>query len=351
MKILIVKLSAIGDVIHTLPSLNALRNHFQDAEISWLVEEAAANLIEGHEALDHIIVSKRKRWAKNLFTKKCLNTIHDIYYFIKDLRATRYDMVIDFHGLLKSGILIGLAKGERKIGYGKGMNHQEYSYLFLHEHIPAIDDMNTHAILGNMMLLDAIGIPSDKIEYHIPISNQDRIDVKNLLKQHGIKKSSPVVAINPVAKWDTKLWSNKKFAELGDKLIEQYRVEIIFTGSREDQETIHDIMGNMEKRAAGLAGTTSLKTLAALYDHIDFLVSTDTGPMHLAAAVGSPVIALFGPTAPWRTGPFGNGHEVIRADLDCSPCFKRQCKTTECMKQITVDQVLRRVERIKQKQG
>ena len=338
MNILIVKLSAIGDIIHTLPALNAVRKQYPDAHITWLVEEAAYGVIKGHKALDRIIVSKRKTWLKGLAGRSCVKNLREVCSFIKELRDTRYDLILDFQALLKSGILIGLAKGKRKIGFDKGMQHQEHSYIFLNERVPPVD-MEIHALIRGMMLLKAIGIRSYDVEYNIYISDQKRNAADDLLMHCGIKAPKLLVAINPMAKWETKLWDNLKFSNLADRLIKQADADVIFTGSREDSDAIEDIISKMKGKAANLAGRTDLKTLAALYEKVSIAVSTDTGPMHLAAAVGTPVVALFGPTAPWRTGPFGPGHTIIRADLECSPCFKRQCKTIDCMKQISVDQV------------
>jgi len=343
--ILIVKLSAIGDVIHTLPVLNAVRKRYPDAHIAWLVEEAASSIIEGHTALNRVLVSKRKSWIKGVAGHSCLDNIREAFSFIKELRDTKYDLILDFQALLKSGILIGLARGRRKIGFDKGMQHQEHSYIFLNERVPPVD-MEIHALTRGMMLLKAIGISSDEVEYNIYISDQDRKKADDLLHQHGKKEYKLLAAINPVAKWETKLWDKAKFAELADRLINQYNARLLFTGSMEDRELILDIISRMKRKAYNLAGMTSLKTLAAVYKKTDFIISTDTGPMHLAAAVGTPVVALFGPTAPWRTGPFGPGHQIIRADLECSPCFKRQCKTIDCMKQISVEQVLDGVKRL-----
>jgi heptosyltransferase-1 len=339
MKILIVKLSAIGDVIHTLPSLNAIRAHYPDAHITWLVEEAASSLVVGHEALNRVIISKRKQWIKKILGPSCLNNIKEAYQFIKELRDTEYDLIIDFHGLLKSGVLIALARGKRKIGFDKGMEHMEHSYIFLNERIPPVN-MDNHALLRSQMLINAIGIKSKKIEYKIPVSDHTHILTDELLERHGIKDTGILFAMNPVAKWETKLWDNLKFALLADRLIEKYNASVIFTGSQSDKSTIDNIMSCMSQSAVNLAGETTLKTLAALYEKTKFLISTDTGPMHMAAAVGTPVIALFGPTAPWRTGPFGSEHKILRSGLNCSPCFKRQCNTIDCMKQISVEQVM-----------
>ena len=345
MNILIVKLSAIGDVIHTLPALNAIRRHFQDASITWLIEEDAAPLVQGHDALDRILVSRRKRWMKALRSRSCLSTIKEIYSFIKVLRDTHYDMILDFQALLKSGILIALARGRRKIGFGKGLEHMEYSYIFLNERIPAVS-MEHHALYRGLMLLNAIGIPTPDVEYNLPVSDHDREKVDDLLRQYGVVNPRRFVAINPVAKWESKLWSNRKFAELADRIAAQYDVGVVFTGSFDDRRTIHKIKADMGAPAVDLAGETTLKMLAALYAKADAVISTDTGPMHLAVAVGTPVVALFGPTAPWRTGPYGSGHQVVTAGEACAPCFKRHCQTYKCMDLISVDRVFNAVSEI-----
>ena len=341
MNILIVKLSAIGDVIHTLPALNAIRAHYPKAHINWLVETAAADLVIGHRALDRVIVSHRKRWIRELKGPGRGQVLADIRRFWHALRDTDYDIIIDFQALLKSAVLVWLARGKRKIGFDKGMQHQEHSYLFLNERVPPVD-MEVHALTRGLMLLKAIGIEPSSVVYDVPASEKDRRQVKFLLGDHGIDGSRLLVAINPVALWETKLWLNDRFAALADRLVREYGLDVVFTGGPGDRETIADIRAKMTEKAADFSGRTTLTMLAALYQQAALLVTTDTGPMHLAAAVDTRVVALFGPTAPWRTGPYGQGHTVVRTAPPCSPCFKRQCDMhqCQCMRDITVEMVL-----------
>jgi len=346
MNILIVKMSAVGDIIHTLPALHAMRKYYPDAHIAWLVEEAASDLVAGHEAVDRVLVSGRKRWVRGLLGSGSLESIKEACRFVQKLRNTNYDLIFDFQGLLKSGVLIGLTKGRRKIGFDKGMEHMEQSYWFLNERVPAVS-MEHHALLRNMMLLAALGIRSTEIVFNLPVLDWHRDGANDLLARHGVSQDRRLVAIHPVAKWETKLWDNQKFSTLADRLIEEFGAKVIFTGSRKDRTMIQMIMSDMKGQAANLAGETTLITLAALYEKTDVLISPDTGPMHLAAAVGTPVVSLFGPTAPWRTGPFGPGHQIVRAELECSPCFKRTCRTKDCMKQISVELVLDGVQNLK----
>lgn len=340
MKILIVKLSAIGDVIHTLPALNALRAHYPDAHITWLVEQAAADLVVGHRALDRVIVSRRKQWLRQLKGPQRRQALAEIRMFWGDLRDTRYDIVIDFQSLLKSGVLVWLARGKRKIGFDKGMQHQEHSYLFLNERVPPVD-MDIHALTRGLMLLDTIHVKSESVVYDVPVGDEDRRKVNTLLTENRVDGLRPMVAINPMALWGTKLWFKDRFAALADRLVREDGVDVIFTGGPGDRPIVDEMVSLMTVPAANFAGRTSLKMLAALYRKAAVLVTTDTGPMHLAAAVDTPVVALFGPTAPWRTGPFGDGHQVIRTAPACSPCFKRQCDQhrCRCMSDISVQMV------------
>lgn len=348
MNILIVKLSAIGDVLHTLPAANALRARYPMAHITWVVEAAAAPLVEGHTALDRVLVSRRKQWAADLLSgSRRQEAVREIRSFIRVLRDTRYDLVIDFQQLLKSGAIVALARGGVKAGFGPGMQHMEMSYLFLNRRIPKVS-MAHHALSRNLMLLRALGIPASEVVYRLPVDAADHQLVEKALRQAGLTASRRLVAVNPVAQWETKLWPNRRFATLADRLILEYGADIVFTGGPDDHPVVDDIRSRMNEPALDLTGQTTLKTLAALYRRARLVVSTDTGPMHLSAAVGTPVVAVFGSTAPWRTGPFGPGHAVVRLGPQCSPCFKRVCPRGDhlCMAGLEVDVVLEGVKRL-----
>jgi heptosyltransferase I len=340
--ILIVKTSAIGDVIHTLPSLWSLRAYFPQAHITWLVEESAADLLIGHPAVNRVLVAHRKSWLADLRAGRVARALTGFTHFVRELRGTRYDLVIDFQGLLKSALWVLLARGVRKAGFGRGMEHAEHSYLVLNERVPAVD-MNQHAIDRSLLLLKGLGVPAIQVRYALPVSAKHDSDADALLSACDVRPEDRIVAVNPMARWPTKLWEPESFAALADRL-ESEGLCVVFTGGREDRPALDEIGRFMRKRQRRLDGKTSLMTLAALYRRALVVVTTDSGPMHLAAAVETPVVALFGPTAPWRTGPYGPNHIVLRAGLTCSPCFKKECLTTlyeerACMKRLSVDQV------------
>jgi len=338
MNILIVKLSAIGDVIHTLPSLAALRRLYPDAHITWVVEEAASGLVLHHPLLDRVIIFRRKKWIEDFKTGNFQSVREDAGLFLEELRSRRYDLVIDFHGLLKSAIVVLASGGKRKLGYD---SWQELSGLFLNEKIP--EDMNKHAVDRYLDLPRYLGAEPGPIEFILPVNPDAENRSRALMDSYSLARKK-FVAVNPVAYWETKLWDNEKFAALADLIKDRMNLDVVFTGSR--KEDAADIVSRMRGEGINLGGETTLTELACIYKEALAVISTDSGPMHLAAAAGTPVIALFGPTDPARTGPYGTGHIIIRADLSCSPCLLKKCPTRKCMTDILPEQVLAAVEKL-----
>lgn len=338
MNILIVKLSAIGDVIHALPSLAALRDLYPRAHITWVVEEASADLVRNHPYLDRVLVSRRKNWGRDFAAGRVRKSFQEIASFISELRDRRYDLVIDFHGLFKSSFIVSLSGGKRKLGYD---SMQELSGLFLNEKIP--EDMNKHAVDRYLDFLRHLGADIKNIRCVLPDDREAVQKIENLMKEFSLQEKK-FIAVNPVALWETKLWSDERFASLADEINNQLKIKVVFTGN--EKEPLERITKLMTTEGINLGGRTSLIELASLYKKARTVISTDSGPMHLAAAVGTPVVALFGPTDPKRTGPYGPGHTVIRTALECSPCFLKKCPTKKCMEDITSEQVLAAVKEI-----
>jgi lipopolysaccharide heptosyltransferase I len=339
MRILFVKLSAIGDVVQTLPALEAVKKTFPGSEIDWVVEEAAAGILEGHPLIDRLLVSRRKTWLRMLRSPSTLTrALGELAGFLRQLREKRYDIAIDLQGLLKSGIIIGAVRANRKIGFD---GTRELSYLFLNERMPAYD-REKHALERYLDVARYLGAVDPSPACTLPIERERAVmgERTNVL----VKGGSRLIVINPVARWKTKLWDEEKFARLADRLVTERRAVVIFTGSPDDRATAERIRGMMRENALNWAGETTLRELAALASLADLFITTDTGPMHLAAAAGARVVALFGPTAPWRTGPYGPGHVVVRKGPACSPCFRRTCDVgIRCMEEMTVEDVMEKV--------
>lgn len=353
MNLLIVKLSALGDVVHTLPALNALRRAHPEAHISWLIEEAARELIEGHPALDRVIVWPRRRFEQAFRSGRWWTAWRLFQETRRQVRQFPFDLAIDFQGLFKSGLWMAQARSRRKVGFGPGMQRSEGGHRFLTEKVPAIS-MDVHALERGLKLVEAVGVPHGPVEFRLPIGDAARSAASEFLTRHAILPSDRLIVIHPSTRWATKLWFNDRFAAVADQLT-VHGSKVVFTGGPADAPSLDDIARQMSSpmiRADRLGG---LQSLAALLDRADAMISTDTGPMHIAAAVDTPVVAIFGPTSPQRTGPYGPQHIVLQASVPCSPCFRKTCETRVvepmgCMKRILVATVMDAVERLSQSQ-
>jgi len=341
MRILIVKLSAIGDVVQALPALEAIKRAHPHADVDWAVEEAASDILAEHPLVDRLLVSRRKAWARMLSRPSTfLDGLKGFIGFLRELRARKYDIAVDLQGLLKSGVIIGLSRAKRKVGYA---GTRELSYLFLNECLPSYDP-EKHALERYLDVARYLGAVDPKPACTLPIG-RERASMRERLKG-AVPDGKKLVVINPVARWKTKLWQEEKFAQLADRLVLERNAVVVLTGGTADRPVTGRIRAMMKQQAMDWAGETTLRELAALASLSDLFVTTDTGPMHLAAAAGAKVLALFGPTAPWRTGPYGPGHIVVRTGIPCSPCFRRECDRTiqmECMHGITVEEVMRKI--------
>jgi heptosyltransferase-1 len=328
-RILLVKLSSFGDVLHALPTLEALREAFPEAHITWLVEEAYAPLLAGHPALNEVWPVPRVRPGRQVGRKEVLHLLR----LLRRVRASHFDLVIDLQGLLKSAFWVALAKAPRKVGYDRT---REFSYLALTEKIPP-SDPEAHAVWRYLQVARYLGAP--------PTLPRFRLGLYPALPEPLAALGRPLVVLHPGARWPTKLWPAASWAQLADWLIREKGLAVVITGSAGDGEMAAQITAHMEEKALNLAGRTSLGELAGIMQKARLAVTADTGPMHLTAALGTKVVAIFGPTSPARTGPFGAGHRVVRLGLDCSPCFKRRCPEPRCLTDLTPEVVQAAVEK------
>jgi heptosyltransferase I len=316
-RILLVKLSSFGDVLHALPTLEALRAAYPLAHITWLVEAAYAPLLSRHPALDEVWIAPRLHPAE-LFAGANPARLRRL---VQQLRARPFDLVVDVQGLLKSAVWVALARSPRKVGYDKT---RELSYLTLTERVRPFDP-EAHAVRRYLNLAHYLGASPALPRFRLGLDTA--ADIAALIPAAADR---PLVVLHPGARWASKLWPPESWAHLSD-WFHGRGFQVAFTGSAADQKLVAVITAQCRAPRLNLAGSTSLAQLAAILRQARLAVTTDTGAMHLAASLGTPVVALFGPTAPWRTGPFGEGHQVVRLGLPCSPCFKRQCPDPRCL--------------------
>jgi heptosyltransferase-1 len=334
MKVLIVKLSALGDVVQSLPVAMAIRRHDPQVRLDWLVEAPSAGLLQGHPALDQVLVSPRGQRVKG----RVLGVLKP---WLRELRAVEYDAVLDLQGLMKSAIFVGLSRGRRKIGFTGG---KEPLAAWALNHRLAAYDPERHALERYLDLLEPLGIRRPaRPEFGLEPAPPALEAAAALLgpRQPG----RPLVILHPVAKWESKLWPAGHWARLAG-LLHQAGAQLVLSGSAADRAVTQDILARagLPGGITDLAGRVSLKELAAVLSLASAVVATDTGIMHLAAALGRPVAALFGPTSPGRTGPYGKGHRVLRLGLGCSPCFLRRCPDPRCLSTLSPELVARSVQ-------
>ena len=321
-RILIIKPSSLGDVVHTLPVLAALRRRWPDAHISWLVTPACAGLLEGHPLLDHVILFQRRRLGRIWRSPAAGAELADLS---RSLRHGRFDLVIDLQGLFRSGWLAWQSRARCRVGLDSA---RELARVVYTQRVAA--DVNLHAVDRNMMLAEAVGCATDRVEFPLPESPDARQYIDSL-----IPPEQPVAVLLPGANWLTKRWPASRFAELVDPLERNLGLRCATAGGPETADLAAEIPAHYN-----LTGRTTLPQLVALLRRADLVIANDSGPMHIAAALGRPLVAVFGPTSPQRSSPYRRDASVVRLDMPCSPCFSRRCSHRSCLRWLEAQAVL-----------
>jgi len=339
-RILIIKPSSLGDVVHALPFLSSLRQRYPDRYIAWLVEEETAELLLGHPLLDRVIVSGRKRWGRAMRTPfRGSAVLREMASLAAEIRQDRYDLVVDLQGLLKSALIVMCAGARFRVGLA---DSREGSGRAL-THVVPLPLGPLHAVDRYLEVAKFLGADPLSKAFVFPSPPDDGVKAEALLTEAGVGPTTPVIALNPQARWPTKLWGEEQFTQVGEALARRHGAKIMVIGSSLDLPVARRLMRRMNPSPFVAAGRTDLKVLIALLKRVDLLVTVDSGPMHLAAAIGTPLVALFGPTDPSLVGPYGGHGVVLRVPLPCSPCSKRRCLIEAdrlCMQSISVEEVV-----------
>jgi lipopolysaccharide heptosyltransferase II len=330
-RLLLIKPSSLGDIVHAMPTLTALRTRFPQAEVTWLVKRQWAPLVEVIRGVDRVCAVGQgvRGWLGQ----------------VPGLRAARFDLVVDLQGLFRSGAMAWLTGCDRRIGFA---NAREGGPLFYTQRIE-VPTASMHAVDRYLLTAEALGAvrPAEPC-FDFVDRREDRQALEDLLAGAGVTPASSWIAMNVSARWETKRWPPQHFAEAADRLSQAHGLPIVFIGGQAERPDAQAVISLMRRKAVDLTGQTPVGLLPGLLRQADVLVTNDSGPMHIAAAVGTPVVALFGPTDPLRTGPYGRGHLVLSHAVDCSPCFQRRCSravTLECLTGIRPEQVVHAVER------
>ena len=328
-RILIIKPSSLGDVVNALPTLAALRDRFPKAYIAWFVKRQWAGLLERAEGLDAVwpVEPTLTGWLREI--------LH--------LRTSGFDLVVDLQGLLRSGMTARLTGCPARIGFA---NAREGSPWFYTHRVP-VPTPDMHAVDRYLLVASSLGaVPRGSPEFRLHAQPGDGEEIAGLLGRHGVKAGTAWIAMNVSARWPTKRWPPEFFAATADRIQTEGLGSVVLLGGPEDQELARAVKERMRTVPIDLTGVTTPGLLPALLGAATLLLTNDSGPMHVAVAVGTPVVALFGPTSAIRTGPYGAGHRVLSSGIPCSPCFSRVCRNAvklECLLKISPDQVLEAV--------
>jgi lipopolysaccharide heptosyltransferase II len=335
LKILILKPSSLGDVIQALPVLRLLKLHFPGAEIFWWIDSALAPLIEGDPDLAGVVRFERKRWGKPRHWPEMLRSV-------RWLREQNFDLVIDLQCLARSGAFAWLARGKFLAGLDEV---REGARGFYDLAVPR-KSFHTHAVDWYLAVLPALGVPVHKNFQWLP----ERPEIAAAINSKFKTQNSKLILLQPGARWKNKRWPAEHFAGLVRALAGKFpAARFGILGDPGDRPLGEIISQAAPERCLNLCGATSLPEMIEWIRRCDLLITNDTGPMHVAAALGRPLVALFGPTEPRRTGPYGQLENVLRLDLPCSPCLKSDCayeKTDECLRALSPTTVLARVEKL-----
>ncbi len=318
-KILIIKPSSLGDIVHSLAVLDALHRCFSGSEIHWLVAKGLEGILDGHPMLKKVWVIRKDEWKK---ITRVYSTVAELRTLFRGLRAARFDCVIDLQGLFRSGLIAKATGAPMRIGFEEA---REGSSLFYTHRVAGGKDV--HAVDRYLKIAAYLGCDVSGVRFPLP-------QLADGVKE-GLFVPGEYAVMAPGARKPVNRWSAERFGELAARL----PLRTVVVGSRGDRLLAEAVVRVSKGKALSLAGRTDLKGLASVIKDARFMVSNDTGPMHIAAALDVPVFALFGPANPARTGPYGRGHTVIRKEMACSPCYKRSCKSPLCMDMITVEEV------------
>jgi heptosyltransferase-1 len=337
MRLLIVKLGSIGDIVHTLPALAAIRRALPAAEISWVVEESTAEILRGNPVIDNLIeVDTRSLRGGKIIEEMLL----DVSRQIRDLRKFKFDIAMDFQGLWKSAMVAKVSGAGRRWGFASAGLREPSSRILLTDTVETgrnasvnerASPQRVHVIRKNLALAAAalgIDVQDDNFEFPIATSDEHRTEAASIAAQIG----GEFAILNPGGGWVTKLWHAEKFGELADRLWQGKGISSIVTTGPGEDELAQKVAANSD-RGYTILSQPSLKGFYELAKRATVYVGGDTGPTHIAVAAGAPVVGLFGPTEWWRNGSVNPDDICVeRTDIDCRvDCHRRTCDKWMCM--------------------
>lgn len=326
-RILVIEVNWLGDVLFSTPFIRALRNANPDGYIACLLHPRTREILDGNPAVNEIVIYDEEGIHKGLLGKIKL---------VLSLRRKHFDTVYILHRSFTKALIAYLTGARERIGY-PAKNREKLLTKAVEE-----PDAGVHSVEYFMNLAgeSASGVKEPAYEFYI--KDADRLYVRDYLSVRGVNPGDKIITLCPGGNWDPKRWPKENFAALSDMLAGKYGVKVVITGGEKEKTLAERIKGMMKHPAVVACGDTNLKQLGAILERSLLVIANDTGSMHIAVAVGAKVIALFGPTSPEMTGPYGRGsYRVIKSRIECDvPCYDVTCRDNKCMKAISVEEVL-----------
>ncbi len=330
--ILVIKLKQIGDVLLSTPVLRALKEAWPEAEVTYLVPLGTEDMLRHHPLLtDLMVVNRRsKSWREN-------------WHIIRELRRRRFDLVLELSGGDRGAFYTLLTGAAERLGFARSRQPLWQRHLAFTRLLPR-PPVNMHLVEQNLAPLRALGITPTKPRLELFWTSKVEARVQQLITKHGLTPGQFVI-MHPGAGWRFKCWSPQGYARVIEFLQQDWRLPVVLTASQagHEQDLLAEILSECHTTPINLAGRLSLKELAALLAKARFFFGVDSAPMHLAAAVNTPAVALFGPTGAYNWAPWGHGHLVIQQDWDCVPCGRDGCegsKISRCLTELSPTAVL-----------
>lgn len=332
-RIALIKPSALGDIVHCLPLLRAVRRRYPDAHLSWIVNLAYAPLLEGHPDLDAVVPFDRTAFRRGVGTGT-----RALARFLGKLRRGHYDLVLDLQGLMRSAVMCWATGAPRRVGLASAREGARLAYTDVVE-VP--NPTEIHAVDRYRLVAQALG-SSEPADFHVSIQPAARTRVAELLRD----RPRPWMMFAVGSRWVTKRWLPEHFAELGRRAQKLVGGTIVFVGGKEDALLVQSACPGLAGPYLDLTGKTSLPELAAVLACADVMVANDTGPLHLAAALGRPVVAPYTCTKVKLTGPYGAFDQAVEARIWCQGSCLKTCDRMECMAELVPDRLWPVLERV-----
>ncbi|MBI1832908.1 MAG: glycosyltransferase family 9 protein [Planctomycetes bacterium] len=335
-RIAIVKPSALGDIAHSLPVLTALRQRFPDAHISWIVNRAYAPILDGHPDLDDVVTFDRGAMGQGWFRGGL-----DFLRFLRDIRSLQFDIVIDLQGLLRTGLMTRASGAAVRIGLASGREGSTFFYTH------CIDDETgvTHAVDRYWRVIEALGDAPRVKTFRVPVQAEARTWVREQLG----RSAKPWIVVGVGSRWLTKRWPPEHFAELVNRAQERFGGTAILVGAPDEADLARQAQAHLRGSAIQMTGATTLPQLVAVLAEADVMIANDTGPLHLAVALGRPVVAPYTCTLIDRTGPYGQSPHAVATSVECAGSYLKTCPHMKCMTELTPDRLWPAVEMILQR--